>query len=619
MKRYSIAPSSARRKSTIGGGLGGSGTPAVGGTAMGDPAGNDRLSASLELERLEQETTIVLQEIDKNLSDSNAIINDKIFPVIRKYSKSSESVWQNVGFWKHFFELAANTEIASYESPKVSNDLNTMANTQKNLLLLDDEDDERSHQLYNENDNVDAHGGEAQAAKKSDSQIDNQGESAHNLHLIKFGDTASKDLYFKKPLLRDNIEELTPTWSTEQPHKRMAGSIHMPHLESRVPAKRFNKYDSTDSLSINPPPMTSTNINQQHDVPSQGQTNRSPTRTYTIRQSLDNYHKLSISPRKTSRYLKTPVRGDDDMRKRSSMIQDLINSSPTLPEPPILASEIESYNPKSNSESTSNPHSNVNYDPPSELRDFERLSPINLDENRPDSDNPQRFPRTPQFERMGLGSRRHLRRSSNRIKTPIEIRNEVHEDDSDLKPPTMSEKRPGPEPVDADEEEEDVPFPDLETIDLKRKVDEFNRKKRKLDEASQDDAHGLPKKDQQEKQQSTNEKDNVFLDDKSGNHSITSTIYHSIMNQHHRNPSNSNSNSKESTSNQSKSISNLFEDVLLDLQNKPSQPPAPAAQDHEPYEPQVGTAGSSNTGRSNESTKDMGSMLEERFKRFIGK
>ncbi|GEQ69163.1 hypothetical protein JCM33374_g2834 [Metschnikowia sp. JCM 33374] len=68
-------------------------------------------SAALELERLEQETTLVLQEIDHNLSHANAVINDKMFPVLKKYAAATSKVWENVGFWKNFMEEAADVEV----------------------------------------------------------------------------------------------------------------------------------------------------------------------------------------------------------------------------------------------------------------------------------------------------------------------------------------------------------------------------------------------------------------------------------------------------------------------------------------------------------------------------
>lgn len=68
-------------------------------------------SSAVELERLEQETTLVLQEIDHNLSRANAIINDKMFPIFKKYAAATGKVWESVGFWKSFLEEAADTEI----------------------------------------------------------------------------------------------------------------------------------------------------------------------------------------------------------------------------------------------------------------------------------------------------------------------------------------------------------------------------------------------------------------------------------------------------------------------------------------------------------------------------
>ncbi|KAM9929373.1 hypothetical protein OXX59_001226 [Metschnikowia pulcherrima] len=73
-------------------------------------------SAALELERLEQETTLVLQDIDHNLSRANGVINDKMFPVLKKYAVATSKVWENVGFWKHFMEEAADVEVRTSNS-----------------------------------------------------------------------------------------------------------------------------------------------------------------------------------------------------------------------------------------------------------------------------------------------------------------------------------------------------------------------------------------------------------------------------------------------------------------------------------------------------------------------
>lgn len=70
-----------------------------------------QMSSTVELERLEQETTLVLQEIDYNLSKANAVINDKMFPILKKYAAASSKIWESVGFWKSFMEEAADIEL----------------------------------------------------------------------------------------------------------------------------------------------------------------------------------------------------------------------------------------------------------------------------------------------------------------------------------------------------------------------------------------------------------------------------------------------------------------------------------------------------------------------------
>lgn len=92
-------------------------------------------SDALELERLEQKTTLVLQEIDQNLLLANAVINDKMFPVLKKYAASTSKVWENVGFWKHFMEEAADVEV------KTSNDMLESQKNTRNDLLKENVDD----------------------------------------------------------------------------------------------------------------------------------------------------------------------------------------------------------------------------------------------------------------------------------------------------------------------------------------------------------------------------------------------------------------------------------------------------------------------------------------------
>lgn len=86
MKRYSIIPTSSRRKSGV-----------------NVTASDSALPARQILDQLDQDTTFVLQEIDKNISRATAVINDKIIPMLQEYDAQSSKVWENTGFWKTFF------------------------------------------------------------------------------------------------------------------------------------------------------------------------------------------------------------------------------------------------------------------------------------------------------------------------------------------------------------------------------------------------------------------------------------------------------------------------------------------------------------------------------------
>ncbi|GME90026.1 unnamed protein product [[Candida] boidinii] len=77
-----------------------------------------------ELTKIEQEITLNLQEIDKNLSITNKLINEKILKNLIKINKNSNNLFKNLNFWKLFFENSANVEI-------VTNDINEEENAEE--------------------------------------------------------------------------------------------------------------------------------------------------------------------------------------------------------------------------------------------------------------------------------------------------------------------------------------------------------------------------------------------------------------------------------------------------------------------------------------------------------
>lgn len=53
-----------------------------------------QLSLPEELERLEQQITLTLQEIDSNFSKAHRIVTGSILPIVEQYAKHSNDVWE---------------------------------------------------------------------------------------------------------------------------------------------------------------------------------------------------------------------------------------------------------------------------------------------------------------------------------------------------------------------------------------------------------------------------------------------------------------------------------------------------------------------------------------------
>lgn len=599
MRRYSIAPSSSHRKSTI--------NPNV--SKLDDNL--DGESATLELERLEQGITLVLQEIDKNLSKSNAVINDKIFPILKKYATSSSNVWNNVNFWKYFLEQAANVELTSYEAPaNLNTDLNTIANSKNNFLLLDEEEEEGQN-------------------KPNESEAQNE----------------EKVKQFKKPASKSfNNEELTPIWTAGErapPQNQYNMEASTPQLKQRASfmgePKTTAKRTDDNYLSQTAPTLAPSFSSDEQTSSTRSPSKRaSPSMvTHTIRQSLDNYHKISISPRKAQRsQQRTPLRErdtSDGVRRRSSMIQNLLDSSPTLPEPPVLLSERGYMNSSGNSKDENEIKES------SQSKNLDRLSPILLppkstpgrtnDRGRSSNDNTlQRFPRTPNYS-SSAGNDKEV----DIMRTPLGVRIRYGDDDSDLPPPELqnspiitseNNRHSNNHNVTLDVDEDDVPLPDLETIQLPNS----NKKKRPSSTTSSTKKQKPLAEDDDEL--------NVFLDSTSNKNNISAagTIYHSLINNQDTSQNQSKDNtanhSKENSLNQSnsRSISYLFEEVLYNanVQGKAdsnkNQPNLQAKDLFGSFSEQANDQNQlpehDNANNTENSTSELGSLLGERFKNF---
>ncbi|KAI5295582.1 DASH complex subunit ask1 [Ascosphaera acerosa] len=73
------------------------------------------LTLTEELERLEQQITLTLQEIDSNFSRAHRIVTTSILPIVDQHAEQSRRVWEGARFWKQFFEASANVSLSGYE------------------------------------------------------------------------------------------------------------------------------------------------------------------------------------------------------------------------------------------------------------------------------------------------------------------------------------------------------------------------------------------------------------------------------------------------------------------------------------------------------------------------
>ncbi|KAI7216355.1 hypothetical protein KC333_g4877 [Hortaea werneckii] len=87
---------------------------------MAGPGVRGGLSLTEELERLEQQITLTLQEIDSNFSKAHRIVTGSILPIVEQYAQHSGEVWEGSKFWKQFFEASANVSLSGYEEAAIA-------------------------------------------------------------------------------------------------------------------------------------------------------------------------------------------------------------------------------------------------------------------------------------------------------------------------------------------------------------------------------------------------------------------------------------------------------------------------------------------------------------------
>lgn len=532
MKRYSIAPTSSRRKSAIDATL---------------PESN--LPARQILEQLDQDTTFVLQEIDKNISRANTVINDKIKPMIQEYAFQSWKVWENTGFWKHFFEQSANVELDSYVEP-----INEV-NPQNNFLLLNEIEKNKQKGRYE-----DSRGSNKvnQANNDENNDIDND-------------EKEEPEIAFKKPNLRRLVADgNTPTWSTEHTKPSMKSIQLSP--PKRMQTTNFTgglareNTKLTDSITLEPPALSAetravTSLPHSRHYQNQHQrlqSRDSPIKIHTIRQSLDTYHRVSISPKK----LKTPIRST-----RTSRIESILNSSPILPEPPVLQSEIGSETPKYMSSSS-----------PMKKQQQQQRESLNFQSDNDQQQGLQRFPNTPKYSRLsGSSVNSLLSNKSNLSDDEDDHINPPPQLDSDNHGVVIDNSDTNNNNGDSSDDLAALPVPELNTIDFKDKNSNNNNKRsiQSTPRSSEKKRRSINTKNTNNNNTSAaatavvvdddDDRENVFLD-----HSYKKTPDNQQSNNSTRFFSTGGSNNENHTETQdnSKSFSQIYDEAISKIRGK---------------------------------------------------
>ncbi|KAI1918315.1 DASH complex subunit ask1 [Ophidiomyces ophidiicola] len=107
------------------------------------------LSLTEELEKLEQQITLTLQEIDHNFSKAHRIVTTGILPVVEQYAEQSRDVWEaskvsTHRFWKQFFESSANVSLSGYEEQPLDESSHEMTVTEDSTNMTQASLDETS-------------------------------------------------------------------------------------------------------------------------------------------------------------------------------------------------------------------------------------------------------------------------------------------------------------------------------------------------------------------------------------------------------------------------------------------------------------------------------------------
>lgn len=288
---------------------------------MSRSAAPRQLSLPEELERLEQQITLTLQEIDSNFSKAHRIVTSSILPIVQDYAKHSQNVWDGSKFWKQFFEASANVSLSGYEE----------------AALDGEEEEEQEGEDTTET-----------AQTPSDHSVRNEDES-HTLD-TPVGDEEEEDFSLDSPTQVTGVQS-TPKLPTSTGQK---ARTHAPPKSSfRSPSPR--KYTGQDSRAVPLPsdtpstPRMRTGLNVQSSpfepesayqpsVPRQQTTNNDPVMHRSV---LDKNYRIQATPHtQRQRAASTTVTGvpkptPTNATRQSQPWDDSPQSSPAIAAPQL--------------------------------------------------------------------------------------------------------------------------------------------------------------------------------------------------------------------------------------------------------------------------------------------
>ena len=316
-------------------------------SAINNSSLSETSAQAVELERLEQEITLTLQDIDKSFAQSHKIINDKLIPIVKKYHSNSRKVWNGVNFWKTMLETSANVELRGYEEA-----------AQEVSQRRDISDDSGDISMKDSNEQM------------SPVKVDTLGTN-HDIILESTNHTQEQ---FQKRYTDNLNRSVSTAMSTPE---KIAENPIMPQ-ETRNNNVGF---DTTDSIL---PPVPTANISNTNNGSDLNETTPSlrdkESRNYIMHQNGDSVYKVEVSPRKTTGVNEPIVSSmtpkKPASKKRKSMIAQKFDSSPFDIETPQLRSEVQ-FSPAKKYESP--------------VRKTRQSLPMGNDETT------QRFPLTPRY------------------------------------------------------------------------------------------------------------------------------------------------------------------------------------------------------------------------------